>query len=145
MGIKPSEIRPDIALKEKLSGSIILQKSEEESAIVAVYAQGERPNTGLDSEFIEILFNGVISSKTKPLGVLRGNLVAKINVKTYEDGTVFQYRVDSILNQLESEVSGAVIGNFFFDFNLDNIITPTTTNITSGYSTTILNIKWHSI
>ena len=143
--MRPSEIRPDLVLKEILEGSIILQKSEEESVVITVYAQGERPNTGLSSEFIEVISNGVARSLTKPMGVVRGNLAVAVYVKTYEDGSVFQYRVDSILKQIEEKVSNVTKGKYFFEINPNNIITPTTTNIISGYSTTILNIQWHTI
>ena len=143
--MRPSEIRPDLALKSLLEGQIVLRKSATESVVIDVYAQGERPNTGLASEFVEILFNGAVRSLTKPIGVLRGNVVASVYVKSYEDGSVFQYRVDSIMKQIEEKVSNAMAGNYFFEINPDNIITPTTTNIASGYSTTILNIEWHTV
>lgn len=140
--MRPSEIRPDLALKSLLDGQIVLQKSATESAVIDVYAHGERPNTGLASEFVEILFNGAVRSLTNPIGVLRGNVVISVYVKSYEDGSVFQYRVDSIMKQIEEKVSSVESGGYFFKINPDNIITPTTTNITSGYSTTILNINW---
>lgn len=143
--MRPSEIRPDLALKTLLDGQIVLRKSATESVIIDVYAQGERPNTGLASEFVEILFNGAVRSLTKPIGVLRGNVVVSVYVKSYEDGSVFQYRVDSIMKQIEEKVSSASSGDYFFEINPDNIITPTTTNIASGYSTTILNIEWHTV
>lgn len=143
--MRPSEIRPDLALKTLLDGQIVLRKSATESVVIDVYAQGERPNTGLASEFVEILFNGAVRSLTKPIGVLRGNVVVSVYVKSYEDGSVFQYRVDSIMKQIEEKVSSASSGDYFFEINPDNIITPTTTNIASGYSTTILNIEWHTI
>lgn len=140
--MRPSEIRPDLALKSLLEGQIVLRKSATESVVIDVYAQGERPNTGLASEFVEILFNGAVRSLTKPLGVLRGSVIVSVYVKSYEDGSVFQYRVDSIMKQIEEKVSSASSGDYFFEINPDNIITPTTTNIASGYSTTILNINW---
>lgn len=143
--MRPSEIRPDLALKTLLDGQIVLRKSATESVVIDVYAQGERPNTGLASEFVEILFNGAVRSLTKPIGVLRGNVVVSVYVKSYEDGSVFQYRVDSIMKQIEEKVSSASSGDYFFEINPDNIITPTTTNIASGYSTTILNIEWHTV
>lgn len=140
--MRPSEIRPDLALKSLLEGQIVLRKSATESVVIDVYAQGERPNSGLASEFVEILFNGTVRSLTKPIGVLRGNVIVSVYVKSYEDGSVFQYRVDSIMKQIEENVSSALSGDYFFEINPDNIITPTTTNIASGYSTTILNIDW---
>ena len=143
--MRPSQIRPDLALKTLLDGQIVLRKSATESVVIDVYAQGERPNTGLASEFVEILFNGAVRSLTKPIGVLRGNVVVSVYVRSYEDGSVFQYRVDSIMKQIEEKVSSASSGDYFFEINPDNIITPTTTNIASGYSTTILNIEWHTV
>jgi hypothetical protein len=140
----PSEIRPDLAIKELLNGNIIFQKSESEFSDVKVYAQGERPNTGLASEFVEVLVNGIVRSVTKPLGFLKGNLALAVYVKTYDDGSVFQYRVDSILKQIEELVSNSKVGDYFFEIDADNIITPTTVNVTTGYSTTILNIEWHT-
>ena len=143
--MRPSQIRPDLALKALLDEQIVLRKSATESVVIDVYAQVERPNTGLASEFVEILFNGAVRSLTKPIGVLRGNVVVSVYVKSYEDGSVFQYRVDSIMKQIEEKVSSASSGDYFFEINPDNIITPTTTNIASGYSTTILNIEWHTV
>lgn len=138
----PSEICPDIALKKLLEGNLILQRSETDFVDVKVYAQGERPNDGLDSEFVEILLNGSIRSVTKPIGLLRGSIALVVYVKTYDDGSVFQYRVDSLLKLIEEKVSNIVSGDYFFEINPDNIITPTTVNVTTGYSTTILNINW---
>ena len=116
-----------------------------EFADIRVYAQGERPNDGLDTEFVEILLNGIVRSVTKPIGVLRGGLALAIYVKAYDDGSVFQYRVDSIMEQIEEKVSNVTSGDYFFKINPDNIITPTTVNVTTGYSITILNIDWHTV
>ncbi len=143
--MRPSDIRPDLALKELLEGNILLQKSDSDTVTIDVYAQGEAPHTGLASEFIEILINGVVRSITKPIGVLKGNLAVQVFVKSYEDGSVFQYRIDSIVKQIEEKVSNVTSGCYFFEFNLDNIITPATTSLTSGYSTQILNVKWHTV
>ena len=143
--MRPSEIRPDIALKKLLEGNLILQRSETDFVDVKVYAQGERPNDVLDSEFVEILLNGSIRSVTKPIGLLKSIIALAIYVKTYDDGSVFQYRVDSLLKLIEEKVSNVVSGDYFFEINLDNIITPTTVNVTTGYSTTVLNIQWHTV
>lgn len=143
--MRPSEIRPDIALKKLLEGNLILQRSETDFADVKVYAQGERPNDRLDSEFVEILLNGSIRSVTKPIGLLKSSIALAVYVKTYDDGSVFQYRVDALLKLIEEKVSNIVSGDYFFEINLDNIITPTTVNVTTGYSTTVLNIQWHTV
>lgn len=143
--MRPSEIRPDIALKKLLEGNIILQRSATEFADIKIYAQGERPNDGLDTEFVEIMINGLVRSVTKPLGFLKGNLALAVYVKAYDDGSVFQYRVDQILKLIEEKVSNVASEEYFFEINTDNIITPTTVNVSTGYSTTILNIDWHTV
>ena len=143
--MRPSEIKPDIALKKLIEGKIILQRSETEFADIKVYAQGERPNDGLDTEFIEILINGLIRSVTKPLGFLKGSIALAVYVKSYDDGSVFQYRVDKLLKLIEEKVSNNTSENYLFEINPNNIITPTTVNVTTGYSTTILNIEWHTV
>lgn len=143
--MRPSEIRPDIALKKLLEGNIILQRSATEFADIKIYAQGERPNDGLDTEFVEIMINGLVRSVTKPLGFLKGSLALAVYVKAYDDGSVFQYRVDQILKLIEEKISNSTSEVYYFEINPDNIITPTTVNVTSGYSTTILNIEWHTV
>lgn len=143
--MRPSEIRPDIALKKLIEGKIILQRSETEFADIKVYAQGERPNDGLDTEFVEIMINGLVRSVTKPLGFLKGNLALAVYVKAYDDGSVFQYRVDQILKLIEEKVSNSTSEGYYFEINPDNIVTPTTVNVSTGYSTTILNIEWHTV
>lgn len=143
--MRPSEIRPDIALKKLLEGKIILQRSETEFADIKVYAQGERPNDGLDTEFIEILINGLVRSVTKHFGFLKGSLALAVYVKAYDDGSVFQYRVDQLLKLIEEKVSNSTSEGYYFEINPDNIVTPTTVNVSTGYSTTILNIEWHTI
>ena len=102
--MRPSEIRPDLALKKLLEGNLILQRSETDFANVRVYAQGERPNNRLDSEFVEVLLNGSVRSVTKPMGLLRGNIALAVHVKTYDDGSVFQYRVDALLKLIEEKI-----------------------------------------
>ena len=51
-------------------------------------------------------------------------------------------RVKQIIAQCAELVDGKLSQGFFFEFNADNVITPTTVNLTTGYSTTILNVKW---
>lgn len=143
--MRPSEIRPDIALKKLIEGKIILQRSETEFADIKVYAQGERPNDGLNTEFVEIMINGLVRSVTKPLGFLKGSLALTIYVKAYDDGSVFQYRVDHILKLIEEKVSNSTSEGYYFEINPNNIVTPTTVNVSTGYSTTILNIEWHTV
>ena len=142
MNIK--DLQPDQALKELLDGKVEIALSASESRIAEVYRQGERPNTDLGDEFVDILHNGVIRSMTKPLGLYRGNLAVTIYCKAQTDGTAKFNRINSMLSQVESLVKCKSSGKFFFEINEDNIITPITTNATTGYSTIVLNIDWHT-
>ena len=137
-------INPDEKLKLWLDDQITVQVSDIESRKVLVYHQGSRPNTDLPDEFIEVLFNGVIRSRTKPIGFLEGNLAVTIYCKANADGTAKFNRVKSIETQLASLVSGKVTGGFFYELNLGSVIVPLQINTTIGYSTKTLNVTWHT-
>lgn len=142
--IKLKDLQPDQALKDLLDGKITIELSASESRIAKVYKQGERPNTNLGDEFIEILHNGAIRSMTKPFGFYRGNLAIMLYCKAQSDGTAKFNRINSMLSQMETLTKGKSSGKFFFDINEDNIITPVSVNTTTGYATTTLNIAWHT-
>lgn len=140
--INIADIRPDAELKRILDKQIVIEISEAETATLPVYQQGERPNTGLASEFIDININGVVRAKLQPLGLFYGNLSVSVYCKTYDNGAVNQIRVNSIVSQLEKYLKYRKSGRYFFELNPQNIITPTTINVTSGYSVTVLNVEW---
>jgi hypothetical protein len=142
MNIK--DLQPDQALKDLLDGKVEIALSASESHIAKVYKQGERPNTDLGDEFIGILYNGVIRSMTKPLGVYRGNLSITLYCKAQTDGTAKFNRMNSMVSQVEALSKNKSSGAFFFEINEDNIITPISINATTGYATTTLNIAWHT-
>jgi hypothetical protein len=142
--IRLKDLQPDQALKDLLDGKITIDVSANESRIAKVYKQGERPNTNLGDEFVEILHNGVIRSMTKPFGFYRGNLAIMLYCKAQTDGTAKFNRINSMLSQMETLTKGKSSGKFFFDINEDNIITPISVNATTGYATMTLNIAWHT-
>jgi hypothetical protein len=142
--IKLSELHPDKALETLLEGNVSIEISEEESRVALIYRQGERPNTDLGDEFIEILPNGVVRAMTKPMGVYRGNLAVILYCKAQSDGTVKFNRINSMLSQLESLVNCKSSGKFFFEINPSNVITPISYNSATGYTTMTLNVEWHT-
>lgn len=142
--IRLKDLQPDQALKDLLDGKITIDVSANESRIAKVYKQGERPNTNLGDEFVEILHNGVIRSMTKPFGYYRGNLAITLYCKAQSDGTAKSNRISSMLSQIEALTSSKPSGKFFFAINEDNIITPISVNATTGYATIVLNIAWHT-
>jgi hypothetical protein len=139
-----AELHPDKALEALLKGNVSIAISASESRIAEVYRQGERPNTDLGDEFIDILPNGVVQAMTKPLGVYRGNLAVTLYCKAQSDGTVKFNRINSMLSQVESLVNCKSSGKFFFKITPSNVITPMTYNSATGYTTITINIEWNT-
>lgn len=139
-----ADLNPDVALAALLDGKVSVQTSATQSHTIRAYADEERPNKNLADEFIDVEWNGGAQSLTNPLGLFRGNLAVVIWCKAQTDGRAKKKLVKQIVGQVAELVCGKTSQGFFFDFNPDNVITPTTTNLTTGYSTTILSVGWHT-
>lgn len=137
-----ANLTPDIVLAALLDKVVTVQTSETESHVIRAYADEDKPNVGLGDEFIEVDWNGSARSLTRPIGVFRGNLALSIYVKTQTDGRAKKKLVRQIIAQCEELVNGKVSDGFYFEFDPMNVITPTTVNLTIGYSTTVLNVSW---
>ena len=107
-----SQLHPDKALKDLLDGNVEIAISSSESRIAKVYGQGERPNTNLGDEFIDVLYNGAIRAMTKPMSVYRGNLAITLYCKAQSDGTSKSNRLNSMLSQVESLVNNKASGKY---------------------------------
>lgn len=142
--ISLSQIQPDKALKDLLDGKVFVAISSSEKRVVKVYYQGERPNVGLDDEFIDVLYNGTIRAMTNPMGVYRGNLAITLYCKAQSDGTSKSNRINSMLSQVETLTNGKVSNKVFFKVDLGNVITPISYNPTTGYTTMALNVEYHT-
>lgn len=139
-----SQLQPDKALKDLLDGKVEIAISSSESRIAKVYGQGERPNTGLGDEFIDVLYNGTIRAMTKPMGVYRGNLAITLYCKAQSNGTTKKNRINSMLSQVELLVNNKASGKYFFSIPLNNVITPISYNAATGYTTMVVNIEYHT-
>lgn len=140
-----AELTPDTALVALLDGKVEVQTSATEKYAIRAYEQAKMPNKGLEDEFITLLNNGVVRSRTRPLGMCLGNIALTIYCKSNSDGTAKKNRIGMMIGQCERLVNERVSGNFFFELDADNVITPTTVNLTNGYATTVLNVAWRSI
>lgn len=125
-----------------MEGNIVVQLDDNEFSDVVVYAQGERPNTGLPDEYVEILYNGSPRAKTLDFSILRGNLAVAIVCKTKSDGSLKSTRISQILRDVEELVSGQRSGDFFYRITTGNIFTPSSVDSTTGYSTLVVNVQW---
>lgn len=155
-----SSLAPDEALAATLDLKIEVQTSATNSNAIKAYANASRPNASLGDEFIELFYNGIVQSVTRPREMFKGNLALTIYCKANSDGTAKHKRIASIMEQVEQLISGktsksgvssrggalsgGVIGDYFFGYPANNIITPTTVNPTTGYSVTTINIEWRT-
>lgn len=141
---KISEITPDSVLAGMLDNAVIVTTSKTQNHSVRAYGDGETPNTISDDEFISIGWNGNVQSVTFPVNIYRGNLILSIYVKTQSDGRVKKHITAQIVERCVRLIDGKAKEGYCFTLNPSNVITPTTVNLTTGYSTKILNVEWHT-
>lgn len=139
-----SEIIPDTVLAGMLDNAVIVTTSKTQNHSVRAYGDGETPNTISDDEFISIGWNGNVQSVTFPVNIYKGNLTLSIYVKTQSDGRVKKHITAQIVEMCVRLIDGKAKEGYCFTLNPSNVITPTTVNLTTGYSTKILNVEWHT-
>lgn len=137
-------LTPDKTLATLLDGKVKVRVSETQSRAVLAYAQAEQPQEGLGREFITLTSNGAVESLTERLGVLRGDIAMMIYCKTNPDGTANRPRIASIIDQAVKLVDRKSVDGIFFELNPTSVIVPTTTNLSNGYATTVLNVMWRA-
>lgn len=139
-----AELTPDVALAALLDGKVEVQTSATEKHTIQCYEQAKQPNKGLADEFLTVQWNGSARSRSERLGIYQGSLVLSIYCKLQADNTAKTNRIRQILEQCQCATHRKRSGGFFFTFNPMNVIVPTTPNLTNGYSTTALNVDWHT-
>lgn len=137
-----ADITPDIVLAKLLDNKIKVQTSATQSHAIRAYDDESRPNKGVGDEWVDVEWNGVARSLTDDPALFRGNLLLTVWVKAQPDGRAKKKIVRQIVSQITPLVHLAVAGGYVFRFDPSQVITPTTTNLTTGYSTTILNVEW---
>lgn len=137
-----ADITPDIVLAKLLDNKIKVQTSATQSHTIRTYDDESRPNKGVGDEWVDVEWNGVARSLTDDPALFRGNLLLTVWVKAQPDGRAKKKIVRQIVSQIAPLVHPAVAGGYVFRFDPSQVITPTTTNLTTGYSTTILNVEW---
>ena len=137
-----ADIAPDIVLAKLLDNKIRVQTSATQSHTIRTYDDESRPNKGVGDEWVDVEWNGVARSLTDDPALFRGNLLLTVWVKAQPDSRAKKKIVRQIVSQIAPLVHLAVAGGYVFRFDPSQVITPTTTNLTTGYSTTILNVEW---
>ncbi len=140
-----ADLTPDVALAALLDGKVEVQTSATEKYAIRCYEQAKQPNKGLADEFLTVQSNGAIRSRTKPVGLYRGNIALWINCKANPDNTAKTSRMRHLAAQCQGLVDGKISQGFFFELDTTNVITPPTVNPTTSYATTILNVTWRTI
>lgn len=142
--IHAADINPDVELRDFLQGRIVVGKAGGGTAPVTVYGDWERPTNNLPDDFVVIFINGNIGGFGSKVNYADGYLMVNLYCKLNDDGSVKKNRVKNILKQFDTIVEKAKTQNFFFKFDMERFAAPTTPNQTSGYSTTSLNLMWHT-
>lgn len=142
--MKPSSINPDVELRDFLQGKISVGLPGGEMQEVAVYGDWERPTNDVPDDFVVIMMNGNVSGLGMNIDYADGHVIVSLYSKLNNDGSVKKNRVKNILAQFDELVENRNTPNYFFKYEIQPFITPTTPNITSGYSITSLNLRWNT-
>lgn len=140
--LKPSRIHPDSELRDFLQGTISVGLPGGGSKAVPVYGDWERPTNELPEDFIVVMNNGDIEGVAMDTLFARGYLMVSLYCKLNDNGSVKKNRVDKILTQFDDAIERLVTGSYYYEYVAPRFITPTSPNITSGYSVTNLNLRW---
>ena len=142
--MSPSSIEPDVELRDFLQGSVHVGLPEGGTTNIPVYGDWERDTNETPEDFIVISINGDVGGVGMKTDYASGYLMVSLYSKLNDDGSVRKNRVKKILAQFDTLVDKHATDNYFYYYESDRFITPTTPNITSGYSVTTLNITWHT-
>jgi len=137
----PSLIAPDAELCEYLQDKVYLNDAHTGSTI-KVYSDWGRPTNGLPTDFLVVFVNGDIEGLGSGIDFAKGNLMVGLYCKMNDDGSVKINRIQKILQQFDTLIEGLSTENYFYEYDMPRFITPTSPNQSSGYSVTILNLRW---
>lgn len=142
--IKPSSIEPDVELRDAITGHVVVDTGGEVMKPVAVYGDWERPTNELPDDFLTVFINGEPGGVGMDTQYAKGFIAVSLYCKLNPDGTIKKNRIKRILTQFDEIIEKKLTTNYFFEYDKDRFITPTTPNSSSGYSVTTLNLKWHT-
>lgn len=140
---QPSHIQPDIELREFLDGRVFVGDGTLAKEIT-VYGDWERPTNMLPDDFIVIMLNGDIGGVGMDIPYADGYIMVSLYCKLNNDGSAKKNRITKILEQFDTLVEKLNTEHYYFRYDAERFITPTTPNQSSGYSITTLNLLWHT-
>lgn len=139
-----SSIQPDVELRDFLQNKIRVGLAGGGSQMVPVYGDWERSTNEAPSDFLVVFLNGDIGGVGMDTPYANGFIMVSLYCKMNDDGSVKKNRVSKILAQFDGLVEGLLTEHYFYKYAPLRFITPTTPNITSGYSITTLNLVWNT-
>jgi len=98
----------------------------------------------LPDDFIVIMLNGDIGGVGMDIPYAGGYIMISLYCKLNNDGSAKKSRITKILEQFDTLVEKLNTEHYFFRYDAERFITPTTPNQSSGYSITTLNLLWHT-
>lgn len=137
------ELNPDEVLAELLDSKVEVQTSETQRHTIMCYADNKVPDTDLGDEFLNAMLNGPV--KTVAGVRFSGNIALTVYCKLQADGTAKTRRIRSIIGQCRQRAMGKCVKGFVFRLDPSQVITPTTPNLVTGYSATVVNVEWRTI
>ena len=143
--MRPSSIQPDVELRDFLDGRITVGNSDGSLSPVKVYGDWERPTNDVPNDFIVIFLNGNVIGVSMDTPFAKGYVMISLYSRLNNDGSVKKSRIKKILDQFEILIEKHLTQNYHFEYEASRFITPTTPNVTSGYSVTTLNLRWTTI
>ena len=131
--MKLTEIKPKDSLKQLLSNA---------GVTIPIYANNDMPTDAslLPDEFISISQNGLLNSYTRELSFITSTLALSLSEALLSNGATNVKKEKLLLDIFEESINGKSLGDNYFEYDLSNLMTDSR-NITSGYSTKIINVK----
>ena len=139
--LHPIDMQPDKALGAYLTGNVFVGEGTARTA-VPVYSDWERPTNKLPDDFVVVYINGSLEGVGMDTPFAKGNIIVSLYCKMNDDGSVKDKRVKKILRQFDLLIDKKLTGGYYFEYEAQQFITPTTPNQTTGYSVTSLNLRW---
>lgn len=139
-----SSIQPDVELRDFLQNKIRVGLAGGGSQMVPVYGDWERSTNDAPSDFLVVFLNGDMGGYGMTSPYAEGYIMVSLYCKMNDDGSAKKNRVSKILAQFDGLIEGLLTENYFYKYAPQRFITPTTPNVTTGYSVTTLNLQWHT-
>lgn len=132
-----STVDPLSALKDALT---------ENGVTVTIYT-GDKPTSGLPTEYIELHQNGGLKTNLSKMGLVHGYVLLSVNVKLTSVGGRNTIKENIILKTFDGLFEdGAVIHKDGYTFSLDpNSLVYSGGGIYEGYSSKLINITFNKI